>query len=141
MIRTLYALAHSRRDLILEVVRFGVVGGASAVVYALTIVICVFGFGVGVAVATIPGYLASMVLNYTLQKIWTFRSDAAHITSVPKYLFVHIVGIGINYGAVEALMSLVGLHYLIAQAIAVTLVAIWSYFAQKYWTFAVKAAG
>ena len=121
----------------LEVARFATVGGLSAVVYALTILACVRVFDMSIAVATIPGYLASMVLNYSLQKLWTFRSGARHVAAVPKYLSVHAVGIAINYAAVEALMTLAGAPYLLAQAVGVALVAAWSFLAQKYWTFAV----
>jgi putative flippase GtrA len=130
--------ARARRPLLLEMLRFATVGGLSAVVYAATIAACVFWLDLDIALSTIPGYIASMALNYTLQKLWTFKSDARHAIAVPKYLFVHAVGIAINFATVQTLMSLAGARYLPAQVLAVALVAAWSYLAQKFWTFPVK---
>lgn len=131
----------NRRDLFWEIVRFGVVGGASAAVYAVTIVACIYLLDMRASISTVPAYIVSMAVNYTLQKSWTFRNDVAHMASLPKYLFVHAVGIAINYGTVEAAVTGLGAPYLPAQVVAVGLVACWSYMAQKYWAFAVRRLG
>lgn len=121
-----------------ELARFATVGGASVVVYAATVFVCISVLGLGVAAATVPGYLAAMVLNYALQKIWTFRSDARHVTAAPRFLFVHAVGMALNYGAVQALTSLAHAAYPSAQVAGIAVVAVWSYLAQKYWAFAAR---
>jgi putative flippase GtrA len=121
---------------LLQLARFATVGATSVVVYAATVSFCIRLLGFDVAAATIPGYLAAMVLNYALQKLWTFPSDARHVTAAPRYLFVHAIGVALNYGAVQVLMGRAHTPYLLAQAIAIAMIAAWSYLAQKHWAFA-----
>jgi putative flippase GtrA len=124
--------------LLWELVRFGTIGGTSVLIYAIAMLVLVQAAGVDIAVATVPAYLLSMVFNYLMQKLWTFRSKASHISSVPKYLFVHAVGIAINYFAVAGAIHVLGAHYALGQAAAIAIIATWSYVGQKFWAFAQK---
>jgi len=80
-------------------------------------------------------YAASMVVNYLLQRSFTFRSERPHRQAVGRYALVHGVGITLNAAMLEVLVGWMRFSLLIVQGAAVVIVAIWSYLAQKVWVF------
>ncbi|OCP14875.1 hypothetical protein BBX50_00865 [Ensifer sp. LC11] len=69
--------------------------------------------------STIAFYFA-VIVNYFLQRRYTFRSDEPHLRALPKFVAVSTIGAGINALAFSLLATV--MHYAIAQALALLLV-------------------
>lgn len=70
--------------------RFVIVGGGCAILYFLLMLICRSSLGLTPFLATICAYIASFCVAYILQRRWTFRSDKAHRTTLPRYALVQV---------------------------------------------------
>jgi putative flippase GtrA len=117
-----------------EVMRFGLTGLISNLVY-FGILFALLSFDIVIEVAGAVAYLASMVTNFQMHARYTFGSTKAHAkTSVP-YLVTHGVGMIINSTVLHVLITRLAWSVLLGQALSVLLVAVWSFFAMKYWAF------
>ena len=122
-------LRHDTRQLL----RFGVVGGCSAGVYI--VVMAGLVSRANLILAAVVAYLAAMVVNYTLQKLWTFKSDRRHREAIPKYIVTHVTAIALNSLILEFLHGRLGAPLIPTQLLAFGAIAIWSYCCQRLWVF------
>lgn len=74
-----------------RLIRFMIVGGASAALYFLLDWICQSRFGFKPYVATVLAYIPSFIIAYSLQRSWAFRSAASHMGTLPRYALVQLV--------------------------------------------------
>ena len=145
------------RDFVAEAARFGLVGVLSNVVY--------FGALWLLRTLLVPWWLAasvayalSMLLNYALQRTFTFRSTRSHGQAARRYVVVQLTGLAINSAILEILLgrhvldhmlgpewsafaiTLPGLPALplrvaLAQGFSLAVTMACSYVAQRYWVF------
>ena len=111
----------------------GVIGTAGH--YAILIIVVEVFSGDPVAGSTL-GFLGGAIINYFLNRIFTFDSDASHVVALPKFLTVAAVGMAINVAIMAVLTKVFAIQYLLAQITATLLVLIWNFLANRYWTFA-----
>jgi putative flippase GtrA len=92
--------------------------------------------GVGFSAATAAGFGAAVgaALNYLLNYKFTFRSQARHVVTAPRFALIAAVGLGAS-SAVVFLAVKLGVHYLIGQAVATVLVLLFGFLANQFWTF------
>ena len=116
----------------------------SYLVFAGIATIVDFGFlysltefaGVYYVFSAIISYSAGMVTNYSLNKLFTFRDEDRKIgRQFAKFVFVAIVGLGLNIGIIYALVEYATLHYLLARVISLFIVVFWSFSGHKHITF------
>ena len=67
-------------------------------------------------------------------KLWSFESKRFHRETAPKFLVVIVLGIIINSTAIHIFVTF-GLHFLIAQVFAMSVVIIWNFGMFKWWVF------
>jgi putative flippase GtrA len=118
-----------------ELLRFGSVGLASSAIYfaLLWLVTRLTGWPAGVC-GTIA-YAFSIVLNYVLQKSFTFKSGRRHQQAGPRYLLIHLGGMLLNGGFLWLGVDVSGWSYIPVQLGAMVVVTIWSYLGQRFWAF------
>lgn len=87
-------------------------------------------------VASGVGFAGGAMINYYLNRSYTFESVVPHLIGLPKFLGVAAVGMLINTAIMAAAITFMQLHYILAQIIATGLVLIWNFLGNKYWTFA-----
>lgn len=85
--------------------------------------------------ASVIGYIAGIIVNYSLNHGFTFRSKRAHRVLIPKFLFVMLVGLLLNIGIMFAGVTWLGIHYALAQLAAIAVVLTWSFTANRHWVF------
>lgn len=88
-------------------------------------------------IAAACGAASGAAVNYALNYRYTFRSNAYHLSAMPRFAAVTAAGVAIN-SLVVFLCVRSGAHYLLAQGIATLLVLLIGYLANSLWTFAGK---
>ena len=76
-----------------RILRFLIVGAATAGVYALT-TIALKPFGLGIATAV--GVVISALVSYIGNHAWTFEAEGAHRHYFPRFMIVIAAGIALN---------------------------------------------
>ena len=117
-------------------VRFLLVGGSATVVQYLVLVALVRWWGLGPVLASSVAYVISALYNYVLSYAITFRSSRAHVSAIPRFAVVLLIGLALNAIVVWLLADQLRVHYLVAQVAATLMTVIWNYFASLRWAFA-----
>lgn len=87
-------------------------------------------------VASTAGATIGAAVNYTLNRRFTFDSNAAHGPALAKFFAVAGAGLGLNWLLMLMLTSASTLHYLVAQLLSTGAVLLWGFTANRLWTFA-----
>ena len=85
--------------------------------------------------ASAVGFILSASVNYVLNYYLTFNSNAAHGVAGPKFLIIALIGLILNSTILFVMVNAMLVHYVVGQIIATGLVLIWSFVANKYWSF------
>jgi len=107
---------------------------ATAVHYAILIGLKESGLLSSVP-ATLAGYLAGGVISYRLNRSHAFESDRPHHEALWRFVLVAFVGFIVTGVLMALLHEHWGLHYVLVQVFATGTVMIWSFAANKFWTF------
>jgi len=87
-------------------------------------------------------FLITAVVNYTIQKYWTFKNDSRQIfRQLTIFIIIQVIGLILNNVLLYCLVEFVGLWYILAKIIAAGLVLIWNFSAGKTFVFNVSEAG
>lgn len=122
-------------DLLRQFVRFFGVGCVSAVGHYGLLILLVQAAGVAAVPASAAGALLGAWINYSLNYRFTFRSNKGHLESVPKFAMVAVIGLLLNTLFMWVGVDHLGMHYLFAQIVTTALVMVWSFAANRFWTF------
>ena len=116
-----------------QLLLFAMAGGfATALHYAL--LVALVQAQVSVVMASSVGAVFGALLNYGINRRFTFRSRRAHRQALPRYLLIAAAGFVIN-GYVITVALNARLHYLAAQVIATATVLLWNFVIHRWWTF------
>lgn len=118
-----------------QFVRFFGVGCVSAVGHYGLLILLVQVAGVDAVPASAAGALLGAWINYTLNYRFTFRSNKRHAESVSKFAVVALIGLLLNTLFMWIGVDLLHLYYLLAQILTTGLVMVWSFMANRFWTF------
>ncbi len=114
---------------------FAVVGVFAAMAHYGALIALVEGFGWGAVPATLVGYVAGGIVSYLLNRRHTFDSDRPHEEAGWRFALVAGVGFGLTWVFMHILHDRIGLQYLLAQLVTTGIVLVWSFVANKLWTF------
>ena len=117
----------------LTIVRYFVFGSVAALVQLVALVAFVEFVGLRVPVSSTLAYATAVVVNYLLQRNFTFRSEGRHEVEFPKFVIISLGGLLINY----VLMSVFSAHlyYVFAQCVSLGIVFIYNYEANRRFVF------
>ncbi len=117
-----------------SLISFVLVGGfATGLQYAI-MALLIWLADVPVVLASNIGFGISALANYLLNARITFRSEARHAATLPRFLITAALGMLINSLLLSLLVSL-GLHPAPAQLLATVGVMFWNYLINALWTF------
>jgi putative flippase GtrA len=123
-----------KRSLFGALLRFGVTGVASVTADVGTLTLLHSGLGLGLLWSTLAAFGAGLLVNYSLNRNWTFRARADHRKTLIRYA----VMVGFNFGSTLAIvlgLTHLGLYYLLSKLIAVATIAVVNFTASRYWVF------
>ncbi len=104
-------LGAGRAHLLLEMFRFGVVGGVGFLVDA-GVLLAMLSLGLGPYGGRVVSYVVAASCTFALNRAWTFRAQPKSATPVRQwvlFLALNLIGFACNYGAYAALISSVPL--------------------------------
>lgn len=112
------------------------VGLVAAVVHYGLLIGLVEALGLDPVPATLVGYLAGGVVSYALNRRHTYTSDRAHREAVWRFALVAFVGFLLTGAVMHLFTGMLDAPYLPAQVATTGIVLVWSFLANKLWTFA-----
>ncbi len=129
------------RDGFLQLVRFMIVGVASALIDLGSLFILVERAGVWYLFASVIAFCLSYGVSSVFQKIWTFRNTdrtTAH-QQFALHLILQLCNLALNTGAMYVLVEQHHLWYLMARVVVDGAIAIESFFIGR-WIFRHRSA-
>lgn len=114
---------------------FTLVGGVGTAAHYAVLISMVSGMGINPVISTTAGFMAGMVINYLLNRRYTFFSRRAHREAFWRFVTVAFVGMLINSTAMAVFNLGLNIHYLAAQVMATALVLSWNFLGSRYWVF------
>ena len=126
-----------RRKAVLELIRFGSVGGSTAAMYFGLVWLVAklfpsFDWWVIVTITSAP----PLVTAYVLHRSFTFKSQTQHKTSGPRFLAVQLIANVLNSLAIWLGVDLAHLPFIPVQLAAIALQVLFTYTTQKLFVFA-----
>mgnify|MGYP002651108946 FL=1 len=122
--------------------RFLWVGGGSTLAHYLLMSALVEWGDWAPVPAAVAGFLLGAVVNYVLNRAFTFRSGRPHRIGVPRFAVMLAVGCGVNAMLVALWVHGLRWHYLVSQAAATLVVMVMNYLVMRHWVFGeVRAHG
>ncbi|MEQ9064836.1 MAG: GtrA family protein [Vicingaceae bacterium] len=123
-------------ELIVKFVKFGVVGFSGLLIdFGLTYLLKE-KFKVQKFVANAIGFLSAASSNYFLNRIWTFQSQNPEIAhEYGKFLFVSLIGLGINSLVLWVLNEKFKLNFYFAKLLAIVVTTFWNFVVNYLYTF------
>jgi len=118
-----------------EFIKFSLVGLAATITTYAVLVVLVEGAGLDAVVSSVIGYVAGAGVNYALNYRYTFKSEQRHRVAVPRFAVVIGIGMVLNAVIMALTVNALGIHYLLAQLIAVAFVLMWSFTLNRMWSF------
>ena len=125
-------------ELIQQFIRFAGVGAISAIGHYGLLLSLVQGLHVEPVAASTAGALLGAWINYSLNYRYTFRSTKQHRESVTKFAVVATVGLVLNTALMWVGVVWLGVNYLLSQIATTLAVLVWSFSANRCWTFRVS---
>lgn len=89
-------------------------------------------------IASAIGFVIACVLNYSLQRLWVFRSTRSHMAAAPRYVAITTVMLGVNTLLFSVLYG-AGLPAVAAQTVTTGCVFVLNFLGNRYVTFAAHA--
>ena len=126
-------LSEEKEKLLIQIYRFGIVGGlAFAIDYGI-LATCKEIFGLNVLISAAIAVTISVIFNYILSIIWVF--DVSKEKDKKKNFIIFIVFSAIGLALTELIMwigtDLLHIHYLIVKIIATAIVMIFNFITRK----------
>jgi putative flippase GtrA len=120
-----------------RLVKFTVVGVSIAVFYYFSAVLMVDRGGLQPALANSIVFMASAVLSYALQTLWTFESRFTMRNAI-RFVVVLLVGVVVSWGTSTAVAAL-GWPYRVGVIIVLFLIPALNFLLHHLWTYAESA--
>ena len=82
-------------------------------------------------------FLLGTSVGYFLSSLWVFpvRRYSSRVVEYALFIFVGLVGLGLNEVLLWALTEKVGIYYLASKAIAASVIFFWNFSARKFLLF------
>ena len=120
-----------------ELIKFAFVGALGTVVNLSILYTLTELFNVHYIISEAIAFLVSVVHNYILNKIWTFKESLHEriITKYFKYIIINLISLCINLTILFILVEFYGFWYIFAEVVAISCAFLNNFIINKFWTF------
>jgi putative flippase GtrA len=121
--------------LLVQFVKFGIVGVSNTLLTFAVYTLLLKVFGVWYLAASAIGFTVGAVNGFLLNRRWTFRGHVGDAFTPVRWTVVQGCGLLANLGLVYLFVEEISLDKLIAQACATAIVTVLTFLANRAWTF------
>lgn len=126
---------HRRSQLLLQFVKFGIVGISNTLLTFAIYTLLLKVFGVWYLLASGIGFAAGAVNGFLLNRRWTFRGHVGDARTPLRWTVVQSFGLALNEALLYLWVDGIGLDKLVGQAFAIAVVTTTTFLANRAWTF------
>lgn len=120
---------------LVQFVKFGIVGISNTALTFIVYTVLLKGFGVWYLAASAIGFAAGATNGFLINRRWTFRDHVGDAYTPLRWAIVQTCGLGINLGLLFLFVTEAHLDKLLAQAFATVFVTVSTFVANRAWTF------
>jgi putative flippase GtrA len=124
-----------RMPLLLQFVKFGIVGVSNTLISFAVYTALLKGFGVWYVAASGIGFAVGAVNGFLWNRAWTFKGHVGDAFTPLRWFAVQTCGLLLNLGLVYLFVDGFGLDKLLAQAMTIAIVTATTFFVNRAWTF------
>lgn len=125
----------SSAPVLVQFIKFGIVGISNTLLTFAVYTLLLKVFGVWYLAASAIGFAVGATNGFLLNRRWTFREHVGDALTPVRWGIVQSCGLGINEGLLYLLVHNAGLDKLLAQALAIAVVTVTTFFLNRAWTF------
>jgi putative flippase GtrA len=118
-----------------QFLRFAMVGGIGTLGHYTVLIFLVSGLHIHPVIGSTAGFIVGMVINYLLNRSFTFASTRAHREAFWRFAAVALLGMFINSSAMALFTMALDFHYLVAQVLATLMTLSWNFMGSRNWVF------
>ena len=121
------------KDLSVQLVKFGIVGVSATATHVVIALWLVEGAGIAPCWGNLAACSIALFVTYIGNHQWTFAVEGRHGHTLPRFLLVATLGLGLNQGTVVLVVDGLGWDYRIALALVVTAVPAITFTLNRGW--------
>ncbi len=119
---------------VVQFVKFGIVGVSNTLLF-FAVYTLLLKLGVWYLAASGIGFIVGAVNGFLLNRRWTFAGHVGDALTPVRWTVVQGCGLLLNLALVAACVEVLGLDKFIGQAIAIVVVVVVTFLANRAWTF------
>jgi putative flippase GtrA len=132
------AASHPRAEVVRQFVKFGIVGVSNTLLFLGVYTLLFKVFGVFYLLASGIAFAVGATNGFLLNRAWTFEGHVGDALTPVRWTVVQGCGLGLDLLLLYVLVDGAGLDKLVAQAMAIVVVVVLTFFANRAWTFRVE---
>lgn len=117
----------------LKIVRYFAFGCVAASVQIILLVAFVEVGGLAETLSSTLAFSVAVIVSYTLQRNFTFKSSGKHGAAFPKFVAISLGGCLLNFIVMSMLLYYV--HYIVAQILALFIVFLYNFEGNRRFVF------
>jgi putative flippase GtrA len=125
----------SSGHVLVQFVKFGIVGVSNTLLTLLVYTLLLKVFGVWYLGASAIGFIVGATNGFLLNRRWTFRDHVGDSLTPVRWAVVQSCGLGIDLGLLYVFVHDAGVDKLLAQVAATAVVTVTTFIANRAWTF------
>ena len=127
--------ARLRAPVLIQFIKFGVVGVSNTLLTFVVYTTLLKAFGVWYLAASAVGFMVGATNGFIFNRRWTFADHVGDSLTPVRWAIVQGSGLGINLLLLYLFVDSAHLDKLLAQAFATAVVTVTTFFANRAWTF------
>ena len=142
--RSITALArgaanHPRAVVVGQFVKFAIVGVSNTLISLIVYTVLFKVFGLNYLVASAIGFVVGAVNGFLLNRAWTFQGHEGDALTPVRWAIVQTCGLGLDELLLYIGVHEFGIDKIVAQALAIVIVVVITFLANRAWTFRTPA--
>lgn len=126
--------------LVAQFLKFGLVGVSNTLITFAVYTLLLKALGVWYVAASGIGFAIGAINGFLWNRAWTFKGHVGDALTPVRWFVVQGCGLLVNLGLVYLFVDGAGLDKLIGQAFTIAIVTVLTFFANRSWTFRMRAA-
>jgi putative flippase GtrA len=123
-----------------QFVKFGIVGVSNTLLFLAVYTLLVEVLGVWYLAASAMAFVVGAVNGFVLNRRWTFAGHVGDALTPVRWGVVQSGGLLLNLGLVAGCVEVLGMDELLGQAVAIAIVVVVTFAANRAWTFRTRPA-